>query len=176
MIKVYFSDNLSISSFIQQCVNYYRFKWCLYQDKNKEINTFEFLNSIHLDDLLFYLNDFNESIQNDFLNFITILNLVLQLNNITYEFFGNKSKYDKYRRKYKEISKKIEENLKKNDIKIVNNKSNSKNRNSYNIKEKPDGGKKDNEKTDNDDNDNKNKKRKGKTQFCKEDINCCQLL
>ena len=173
MIKVYFSDNLSISSFIQQCVNYYRFKWCLYQDKNKEINTFEFLNSIHLDDLLFYLNDFNESIQNDFLNFSIILNLVLQLNNITYEFFGNKSKYDKYRRKYKEISKKIEENLKKNDIKIVNNKSNSKNRNSYNIKEKPDGGKKDNEKTDND---NKNKKRKGKTQFCKEDINCCQLL
>ena len=26
MIKVYFSDNLSISSFILQCVNYYRFK------------------------------------------------------------------------------------------------------------------------------------------------------
>ena len=134
------------------------------------------MNSIHLDDLLFYLNDFNESIQNDLLNFNIILNLVLQLNNITYEFFVNKSKYDKYRRKYKEISKKIEENLKENDINIIKNKNNSKNRSIYNIKEKPDNSKKYNKKTNNDDNDNKNKKRKGKSQFCKEDINCCQLL
>jgi len=119
IFKVYFSNIISISSFILESVNFFRFKWCLYQDKKSEINIYEFLNSISLDDLLLYMNNFKDSIQNELLNMTIILNLLLHLYKLPPELYINKSKEIKDKKKYNEDSYKIEE--------IINNKFDFKN-------------------------------------------------
>ena len=75
-------DISSTYSFIVDLVNNFRIKWCDYYDKNKDISVYKFLNSISLNDLLFYINDFETSIKNEILNINIILNLLLQLKRV----------------------------------------------------------------------------------------------
>ena len=59
---------ISKTSFISDCINLFRYRWSEYYDKNKQIiNVYEFLNSLGLNDLLFYTNNFDEYIQNEFM-------------------------------------------------------------------------------------------------------------
>ena len=82
IIKSYFLK-ISLTSFISDSINYFRYKWCEYYDKSKnKINIFDFLESINLSDLLFYINDFDKYIQNEFLDLMIIFNLFFQLNKI----------------------------------------------------------------------------------------------
>ena len=59
----YFMDTSSTYSFIVDSVNYFRIKWCDYYDKNKDISVYKFLNSISLNDLLFYINDLKHQLK-----------------------------------------------------------------------------------------------------------------
>lgn len=79
LINSYFKSIPSISSFVIDSVNYFRYKWCEYYNKNEHKNIYSFLNLINLEDLSFYINDFESSIQNEFLNLTIIINLLFQL-------------------------------------------------------------------------------------------------
>ena len=79
LINSYFKSIPSISSFVIDSVNYFRYKWCEYYNKNEHKNIYSFLKLINLEDLSFYINDFESSIQNESLNLIIIINLLFQL-------------------------------------------------------------------------------------------------
>ena len=78
---------ISKTSFISDCINLFRYRWSEYYDKNKQIiNVYEFLNSLGLNDLLFYTNNFDEYIQNEFMNIMIIFNLFFKLKIIHPEY------------------------------------------------------------------------------------------
>lgn len=86
IIKSHFLK-MSLNSFIYDSINFFRYKWCEYYDKSKnEVNVFEFLKSINLGVLIFFINDFDKYIQNEFLDIMIIFNLFYQLNIIHPEY------------------------------------------------------------------------------------------
>ena len=132
IINSYFI-NISEYSFIADSVNFFRYKWCEYYDKRKNefingiINIYEFLNSIYLDNLLFYMNDFEKSIQNEFLNLMLITNLLSQLNNqLSSEFYKNKLKLKNIEINNNIINKN-NNNINISSKKIINSKYNDNN-------------------------------------------------
>ena len=127
IIDTFFMDISSTSSFIVDSVNFFRFKWCDYYDKNKEINVYQFLNSINLNDLLFYINDFETSIRKDILNINIINNLLLQLKRICPQYYLNND-IILIEPSLNDVDDKEVQNHENNDFRRNNNKINNKRR------------------------------------------------
>ena len=78
------------------------------------------MNSISLDDLLLYMNNFKDSIQNELLNMTIILNLLLNLYKLPPELYINKSKEIKVKKNIMKILIKLKKLLIKNlSLKII---------------------------------------------------------
>ena len=69
------------------------------------------MNSISLDDLLLYMNNFKDSIQNELLNMTIILNLLLHLYKLPPELYINKSKEIKVKKNIMKILIKLKKLL-----------------------------------------------------------------